>query len=94
MTEEERNKEIEWLKGSIQRSIARNYGKLKWLIILSVLFALLVANLTLIMVVQAKDYQGMAGNNHTIAKQATVKRGTISTADGVVLAESVPAAVR
>lgn len=59
------------------------------LIILSALFALLVANLTLIMVVQAKDYQNMAGNNHTIAKQATVKRGTISTADEVVLAESV-----
>ena len=37
MTEEERNKEIEWLMGSIQRSIARNYGKHKWLIILSVL---------------------------------------------------------
>jgi hypothetical protein len=37
MTEEERNKEIEWLKGSIQRSVARNYGKIKWLIMLSVL---------------------------------------------------------
>ena len=37
MTEEERNREIEWLMGSIKRSIARNYGKIKWLIILSVL---------------------------------------------------------
>ena len=37
MTEEERNKEIEWLMGSIKRSIARNYGKIKWLFILSVL---------------------------------------------------------
>ena len=37
MTEEERNKEIEWLMGSIKRSIARNYGKFKWIIILSVL---------------------------------------------------------
>ena len=36
------------------------------LIILSALFALLVANLTIIMVVQAKDYQSMPGNNHTI----------------------------
>lgn len=61
------------------------------LIILSALFVLLVANLTLIMVIQANDYQNMAGNNHTIAKQATVKRGTIATADGVVLAESVDA---
>ena len=61
------------------------------LIILSALFVLLVANITLIMVIQASDYQNMPGNNHTIAKQATVKRGTISTADGVVLAESVEA---
>ena len=61
------------------------------LMILSVLFALLVANLTLIMVVQANDYRTMPGNNHTIAKQAMVKRGSISTYDGVVLAESVEA---
>ena len=61
------------------------------IIILSVMFALLVANLTLIMVVQAKDYQNMPGNNHTIAKQAAVKRGSISTYDGTVLAESVMA---
>ena len=59
------------------------------LVILSALFALLVANLTLIMVVQAKEYQTMPGNNHTIARQAQVKRGSISTYDGVVLAESV-----
>ena len=59
------------------------------IIILSVGFALLVANLTLIMVVQAKDYQNMPGNNHTIAKQATVKRGSISTYDGTVLAQSI-----
>ncbi len=58
--------------------------------ILSALFVLLVANLTLIMVIQAKDYQNMPGNNHTIEKQAQVKRGSISTYDGVVLAESVP----
>lgn len=59
------------------------------IIILSVLFALLVANLTLIMVVQAPEYQSHAGNNHTIAKQAAIKRGSISTQDGTVLAESV-----
>ncbi|MEE8722583.1 MAG: FtsW/RodA/SpoVE family cell cycle protein [Eggerthellaceae bacterium] len=58
------------------------------LFIFCALFALLVANLTMIMVVQAKDYQSMPGNNHTIAKEATVKRGTISTYDGTVLAES------
>jgi len=60
------------------------------LVILSALFALLVANLTYIMVFKAKEYQEMPGNNHTIAKQAAVKRGTISTSDGIVLAESVP----
>ena len=59
------------------------------LVILSVLFVALVANLTLIMVVQANDYKNMPGNNHTIAKQATIKRGSISTYDGTVLAESV-----
>ena len=59
------------------------------LVILSALFVLLVANITMIMVVQAKDYQNMAGNNHTIAKEATVKRGSITTYDGVTLAESV-----
>ena len=59
------------------------------LIILSALFVLLVANLTMIMVVHAQEYQDMPGNNHTLAKQATIKRGTIETYDGVVLAESV-----
>lgn len=54
----------------------------------SVLFALLVANLTLIMVVQAETYQNMPGNNHTMAKEANTERGSISTYDGVVLAES------
>ena len=54
----------------------------------SILFALLVANLTLIMVVQADHYQNMAGNNHTMAKEADTERGSISTYDGVVLAES------
>ena len=54
----------------------------------SVLFALLVANLTLIMVVQADYYQNMAGNNHTLMQEADTERGSISTYDGVVLAES------
>ena len=52
------------------------------LIVFSLMFALLVANLTLIMVVQAKDYQNMP-------KEAETERGTISTYDGVVLAQSV-----
>ena len=59
------------------------------MVILSVMFAALVANLTLIMVVQANDYQNMPGNNHTIAREAKTQRGTISTYDGTVLAQSV-----
>lgn len=54
----------------------------------SALFALLVANLTLIMVVQADYYQNMPGNNHTMMQEADTERGSISTYDGVVLAES------
>ncbi len=60
------------------------------IIFYSLLFVVLVANLTLIMVVDAKAYQTMPGNNHTIAKQANVQRGAVSTYDGVILAESVP----
>ncbi len=55
----------------------------------SALFALLVANLTLIMVVDADNYQSMPGNNHTLAKEQKSERGTISTYDGIVLARSV-----
>lgn len=61
----------------------------KTMIAFSVLFALLVANLTLIMVVQANDYKNMPSNNHTLAREARTERGTISTYDNVVLAQSV-----
>ncbi len=57
--------------------------------IFALMFVALIANLTLIMVIQADYYQSLDGNNHTIARESTVKRGTISTYDGVVLAESV-----
>lgn len=59
------------------------------MLVFSTLFALLVGNLTLIMVVQADSYQSMPGNNHTLAKEARIERGTISTYDGTVLARSV-----
>lgn len=52
------------------------------------MFAALVANLTMIMVVLAEHYQSMPGNNHTIAREADTERGTISTYDGTVLAQS------
>lgn len=59
------------------------------MLLCSALFAILVANLTLIMVVNADSYQSMPGNNHTLAKEAKSERGTISTYDGIVLARSV-----
>ncbi|MEG2948531.1 MAG: FtsW/RodA/SpoVE family cell cycle protein [Raoultibacter sp.] len=58
-------------------------------LIFSLMFALLVANLTMIMIVQAEYYQNMPGNSHTLAKEAKTERGTISTYDGTILAQSV-----
>ncbi|MEC4184271.1 FtsW/RodA/SpoVE family cell cycle protein [Adlercreutzia sp. R21] len=55
----------------------------------SLLFAILVANLTYLMIIKAPEYQNMPSNNHTIAREAKMERGTISTVDGVVLARSV-----
>lgn len=55
----------------------------------SLLFALLIANLTYVQVVRAPDYQQRSNNNHTIAKSAYVQRGSIITSDGVTLAESL-----
>lgn len=59
------------------------------MMLFSLLFAALVANLTWIMVIQADYYHNYPGNSHTIIKQARTERGMITTADGVVLAESV-----
>ncbi|MEC4175121.1 FtsW/RodA/SpoVE family cell cycle protein [Adlercreutzia sp. R7] len=55
----------------------------------SLLFAILVANLTYLMIIKAPEYQNMPSNNHTIAREAKMERGTISAVDGVVLARSV-----
>lgn len=59
------------------------------MVVFALMFAALVANLTFIMVVNAEEYQNMPGNNHTLAKQSETERGTISTYDDVVLAQSV-----
>ncbi len=59
------------------------------MIVFSALFALLVANLTLVMVVQADEYKSMPINNHTIAKESKSERGAITTYDNVLLAHSV-----
>lgn len=58
------------------------------IIIYSALFAALVANLTYLMVINADSIKSMPSNNHSITKEATTERGTISTSDGVVLARS------
>ncbi len=60
------------------------------MILFSALFAVLVANLTWVMVVQADYYQNLPGNGHAMAREAKTERGSISTYDGVVLAQSIP----
>lgn len=53
------------------------------------LFAVLIGNITYIQVIKASEYQDMPSNNHTINKARSIKRGSIITADGLTLAESV-----
>lgn len=53
------------------------------------LFAVLIGNITYIQVIKASEYQDMPSNNHTINKARYIKRGSIITADGLTLAESV-----
>ena len=53
------------------------------------LFAVLIGNLTYLQIVVADEYQSMPSNNHTIARQAYIQRGSIITSDGLTLAESV-----
>ena len=59
------------------------------MVVFSVLFAVLIANLTLIMLVQADTYKSMPNNNHTIAQAQKNERGVIYTNDGTILAQSV-----
>lgn len=53
------------------------------------LFAVLIGNITYIQVIKASEYQDMPSNNHTINKARFIRRGSIITADGLTLAESV-----
>ncbi len=53
------------------------------------LFAVLIGNITYIQVIKASEYQDMPSNNHTISKARYIKRGSIITADGLTLAESI-----
>lgn len=61
----------------------------KSLAVTTVLFALLIANLTYIQIIKANDYKNMPSNNHTLAKNLQNQRGSIITSDGVTLATSV-----
>lgn len=56
---------------------------------LALLFALLIARLTYVQVIEAQELQERAGNNHTLLRQAQAERGAILTSDNVTLAESV-----
>ena len=56
--------------------------------VFALLFAVLVANLTYYMEIDASTIQNLPTNNHTIAKSTYVQRGAIITSDGVTLAES------
>ena len=57
--------------------------------VFSLLFAVLIANLTYVQQIDAARVRALPSNNHTIAKTAYVQRGAIVTSDGVTLAESV-----
>ena len=59
------------------------------MVLFSVMFAILVGNLTYIMVIQADEVKHMASNNHVMLRQQYNRRGNIESADGVVLAKSV-----
>ena len=59
------------------------------LTVFCVLFALLIANLSWTMVIKADEIHEKPYNNHTLLKTQRIPRGSIVTADGVVLAESV-----
>ena len=61
---------------------------------LIVLFAALFIQLNVVQVVRADHYDTDSGNNRSVVRDFTRPRGSILTADGVVIAESVPSADR
>ncbi|MBQ3387357.1 MAG: FtsW/RodA/SpoVE family cell cycle protein, partial [Eggerthellaceae bacterium] len=62
------------------------------LIVFCALFALLMGNLTYRMIIQADAIHAMPYNNHTVLAAQRIRRGDITTADGVVLASSTRSA--
>jgi len=59
--------------------------------ILAVLLVALVVNLTYVQVVRANWFRDNPANTRALAEEVRADRGAIVTADGVVLAQSVPA---
>ncbi len=59
--------------------------------VISILLVALVVNLTYVQVVQADRLRNHPANTRLLAEEARGDRGAIVTADGAVLAESVPA---
>lgn len=58
-------------------------------LLFTALFAVLIGNITYLQVFKASELQDMPANNHTIKRAQYIKRGSIITADGLTLAESI-----
>ncbi|MDR0501565.1 MAG: FtsW/RodA/SpoVE family cell cycle protein [Coriobacteriales bacterium] len=57
--------------------------------IFSVLFAILIANLSYQMIIRAPELRALPINNHAIAREQMAERGAIISANDIVLAKSV-----
>ncbi len=79
---------VETPESGVLGRIALGNRLIRLLTTFCVMVGLLIANLTYLQVINAKNIQSLPTNNHTIAKTAHVQRGAIITSDGVTLAES------
>ncbi len=77
-------------KTSVMSGIAsgRRTTRVAWL--MTAMFALLVVNLTWVQIVNAGSLASNPYNSRRISQDMTANRGSIVTADGVVLAQSTP----
>ena len=67
-----------------------NHALRRVAILALVLFFLLLINVNYVQAFQAGSFVGDPGNGRTFAQQFQYQRGSIVTADGKVIAESVP----
>jgi len=63
-------------------------------IVFAALFLLLVLNLSYIVMVQGPDLRANPANTRAVEEELSIQRGTITSSDGVLLAESRPTATR